>query len=50
MRIVELCEEGIKVDLDPPCVSAFKKAKDEAWIIKQRSKAELVGHISRGKF
>jgi rubredoxin len=50
MRIVELCEEGIKIDLDPPCVSAFKKARDEAWTIKQRSKAELVGHISRGKF
>ncbi|NLN63850.1 MAG: rubredoxin [Clostridiaceae bacterium] len=50
MRIVELCEEGIEIDLDPPCVSAFKKAKDEAWRIKQRSKAELVGHISKGKF
>ena len=50
MRIVELCEEGIEIDLDPPCVSAFKKAKNEAWIIKQRSKAELVGHINRGKY
>jgi len=50
MRIVELCEEGIKINLDPPCVSAFTKAKNEAWIIKQRSKAELVGHINKGKF
>ncbi len=50
MRIVALCEEGISINLDPPCVSAFNKAKEEAWIIKQRSKAELVGHVSKGKF
>lgn len=50
MRIAALCEEGIKINLDPPCVAAFTKARDEAWVIKQRSKAELVGHISRGKF
>lgn len=49
-RIVELCKEGIELNLDPPCVSAFGKAKDEAWVIKQRSKAELIGHMSKGKF
>lgn len=50
MRIIELCEEGIEIDLDPPCVSLFNRAKKEAWIIKQRSKAELEGHMSKGKF
>lgn len=50
MRIAALCEEGIRINLDPPCVSVFNKAREEAWIIKQRSKAELVGHIGRGKF
>lgn len=50
MRIEALCKEGIGLNLDPPCVSVFNKAKDEAWIIKQRSKAELVGHINKGKY
>ncbi|NLM10076.1 MAG: rubredoxin [Clostridiaceae bacterium] len=50
MRIIRLCEEGIEIDLDPPCVSLFNKAKKEAWIIKQRSKAELEGHMTKGKF
>ena len=49
-RIVKLAEEGIKINLDPPCVQLFGKAKDEAWIIKQRSKAEIEGHISRNKW
>lgn len=50
MKIAALCEEGIQLNLDPPCVAVFKKAKEEAWVIKQRSKAELAGHMSRGKF
>lgn len=50
MRIKELAEEGIKINLDPPCVALFTKAKDEAWIIKQRSKAEIAGHIAKGKW
>lgn len=49
-RIQELCEEGISINLDPPCVSVFEKAKDESWIIKQRSKAELEGHMKKGKW
>lgn len=50
MKIVALAEEGIKINLDPPCVSLFNQAKNEAWIIKQRSKAEIVGHIGKGKW
>ena len=50
MGIVELAEEGIDINLDPPCVALFKQALDEAWIIKQRSKAEIAGHVSRGKW
>lgn len=49
-KIAALCEEGIRLNLDPPCVSAFGKAKDEAWVIKQRSKAELAGHMGKGKW
>lgn len=50
MAIKELAEEGIEINLDPPCVSVFEKAKQEAWVIKQRSKAELAGHMTKGKW
>lgn len=50
MKIERLAQEGIGIDLDPPCVAAFTKAKDEAWVIKQRSKAEIAGHVSKGKW
>jgi hypothetical protein len=50
MQIIALSEEGIEITLDPPCVALFKNTIKEARIIKQRSKAELVGHISKGKF
>ncbi len=50
MEIAKLAEEGIQINLDPPCVALFTKAKDEAWIIKQRSKAEIAGHIGKGKW
>jgi rubredoxin len=50
MKIVKLAEEGIDINLDPPCVSLFKMAKQEAWTIKQRSKAEIAGHLGKGKW
>lgn len=50
MKIKELAKEGIEINLDPPCVSVFEKAHNEAWVIKQRSKAEIAGHVSRGKW
>lgn len=49
-KIGKLCKEGIELNLDPPCVSTFQKAKDEAWVIKQRAKAELEGHMKKGKW
>lgn len=50
MHIAELCEEGIEIDLDPPCVALFENARDEAWVIKQRSKAEIESHMGKGKW
>lgn len=50
MEIEKLAREGIEINLDPPCVSLFKQARDEAWVIKQRSKAEIAGHVSKGKW
>ncbi len=49
-QIAKLSEEGIVLKLDPKCVSAFEKAKNEAWVIKQRCKAELAGHMANGKW
>jgi rubredoxin len=49
-KIGALAQEGIDIDLDPPCVALFKAAVKEARIIKQRSKAELEGHMKKGKW
>lgn len=49
-KIIALSKEGIEDNLDPKCVAAFNQAKDEAWVIKQRSKTELAGHMSLGKW
>ncbi len=49
-QIFSLCKEGIDIKLDPPCVDNFTKAKDEVYIIKQRAKAEIAGHIGKGKW
>lgn len=49
-KIQKLAEEGIEIDLDPPCVALFKNAIADSWVIKQRSKAEIEGHMKRGKW
>lgn len=49
-KIIKLSLEGIEDNLDPKCVSAFNQAVNEAWVIKQRSKAELAGHMNLGKY
>ncbi|MCX8131956.1 MAG: rubredoxin [Clostridia bacterium] len=50
MKITALSEEGIKLNLDPACVASFEKAKNAAWIMKQIAKAELAGHMGKGKW
>src|SRR5665648_447751 len=50
MKIKNLAKEGIDINLDPPCVALFIQAKDDAWVIKQRSKAEIAGHVGKGKW
>ena len=49
-KIIALAEEGIEDNLDPKCLVGFNQAKNEAWTIKQRSKAELAGHMNLGKW
>ena len=50
MKIETLAKEGIEINLDANCVSVFKNAVKEAWVLKQRSKAEIAGHVSKGKW
>ncbi len=50
MKIESLAKEGIELNLDPNCVEVFQKAHDEAWVMKQRSKAEIAGHVGKGKW
>lgn len=49
-KIIRLAEEGIEIDLDPGCKSTFENALNEAWIIKQRCKAEMAVHAAKGKW
>lgn len=49
-RMAALCDEGIALGLDPKCVATFQNARNEAWTIKQRSKAELASHMKGGKW
>jgi len=50
MRIKDLAKEGMELNLDPPCVAVFKKAHQDAWVIKQRSKAEIEQHVKKSKW
>ena len=49
-KIVNLSKEGIELNLDPNCVSILTQAKNEVYVIKQRAKAELEGHMKKGKW
>ncbi|MGL4762414.1 MAG: rubredoxin-like domain-containing protein [Sarcina sp.] len=49
-RMIAISLAGIEDNLDPGCLGLFEKAKNEAWIIKQRSKAEIEKHILGSKW
>lgn len=48
--VMLLAEEGIEINLDPGCVVTFKKALQEAEIIKNIAKAEMATHVGKGKW
>lgn len=48
--IVDLCDAGIEINLDPGCLDVFTKAQKMAWEIKQLAKAELQTHMTKGKW
>jgi len=49
-RVKEIADEGIADELDPACVAIFRKALQSATELQQTIKAEIVTHISKGKW
>jgi hypothetical protein len=49
-QVLEVAEDGIDDNLDPGCVRIFKRALAEAEILQQSIKAELQGHMNKGKW
>lgn len=45
-----VCDKGIADNLDPTCMDIFKKMKDCSRNIQQMIKAEIQGHIGKGKW
>jgi hypothetical protein len=49
-QVVDLAEDGIDDNLDPPCVRIFTRAADQADVLMQSIKAELKAHMNKGKW
>jgi rubredoxin len=49
-QVIDVAEDGIDDNLDPNCVKIFKKAQAQAEILQQSIKAELQGHMNKGKW
>ncbi|WP_110953435.1 rubredoxin-like domain-containing protein [Anaerosinus massiliensis] len=49
-KVINLSKEGIDLNLDPACVSAFQKAVTASYTMKQNFKAEIENHIGKGKW
>jgi hypothetical protein len=49
-QVMEVAEDGIDDNLDPACVKIFTNAMGLAEILQQSIKAELQGHMKKGKW
>jgi predicted nucleic acid-binding Zn-ribbon protein len=49
-QVMDVAEDGIDDNLDPNCVKIFKQAMDLSEILQQSIKAELQGHMTKGKW
>lgn len=49
-QIIGLAEEGQEINLDPGCYKIFTSAIETATVLRQRIKAEIQTHISKGKW
>ena len=46
----EMAREGLEDELDPRCVDIFQRLLDEATFLEKSIKAEINGHVSKGKW
>lgn len=49
-EVAAVAQKGIQDNLDPPCVRIFETVLAEARVNQQRIKAEIQGHIGKGKW
>jgi hypothetical protein len=49
-QVMDVAEDGIDDNLDPGCVKIFKRAMEQADVLQQSVKAELQGHMNKGKW
>jgi predicted nucleic acid-binding Zn-ribbon protein len=49
-QVMDMAEDGVDDNLDPGCVKIFKRALEQAEIVQQSIKAELQGHMNKGKW
>jgi predicted nucleic acid-binding Zn-ribbon protein len=49
-QVMDVAEDGIDDNLDGACVKIFKRALEQAEISQQSIKAELQGHMNKGKW
>ena len=49
-QMMDLAEDGVDDNLDPACVKIFQRTLDQAEILQQSIKAELQGHMNKGRW
>ena len=49
-RLLDIAEAGIEDNLDPRCAALFKRLQEDASFLLASTKAELEGHMKKGKW
>ncbi len=49
-QVMDIAEDGIDDNLDPGCAKIFTRAMEQAEFLQQSIKAELQGHMNKGKW
>jgi hypothetical protein len=49
-QVMDVAEDGVDDNLDPNCVKVFRRAMEQAEVLQQSVKAELQGHMKKGKW
>lgn len=49
-EMIHLSNEEIEINLDPNCLRNFQKTGAMGFVIKEMAKAEMAGHVAKGKW